>query len=66
MVEVSKETLLFVTEEVLVVHSICDRAGVPRLNEGETLSMSQRVHILDRCYCSLVKNRWPGTTEECH
>ena len=49
MVELSEASVKFVTEEVLTVHAICDRAGVPRTtSDGELLSMSQRVHTLER------------------
>jgi ABC-type dipeptide/oligopeptide/nickel transport system ATPase subunit len=47
MVEVSDEAMLFVTNEILVVHTLCDRAQVPRLIDGETLTMAQRVAILE-------------------
>lgn len=54
MPKLSKEALKFVTDEVLTVHELCDRANVPRDIEGELLSMSQRVAILGQGFRRLV------------
>ena len=55
MIKITEETYQFVTEEVLMVHGVCDRALVPREVDGEILSMSQRVQTLELCYVRLVK-----------
>lgn len=47
MVQISEEAYSFISEEVLKVHALCDRAQVPRHIDGELLSMSQRVTILE-------------------
>ena len=44
----------FATQEILCVHALCDRAGVPREMNEELLSMSQRVAVLERCYAGMV------------
>jgi len=66
MYEMSKETFSFVTKEVSTVHSVCDRAMIPREVEGELLSMAQRVHVLERCYREMVMRLGKDYPEECH
>lgn len=66
MAEVSEETMRFVTAEILLTHTICDRGGVPRTVEDELLSMSQRVHILERCFREMCRRTGKGEPEECH
>lgn len=54
MAEVSEEALSFVTNEVEMVHSLCDRGQVPRAIDGEVLSMAQRVAVLEGVQRGLV------------
>lgn len=54
VVTMNAASVQFVTDEILVVHALCDRALVPRLIESSLLSMSQRVAILEGCYVGLV------------
>lgn len=50
------DPIKFATEEILAVHAMCDRALVPRESEGETLSMSQRVNVLEICFRGLIRD----------
>jgi hypothetical protein len=52
----SKAIISFAAMEILEVHTLCDRAHVPTEINGELLSVSQRVNILERCYVGLVKH----------
>ena len=54
MAEVSEESMSFITNEVLQVHVLCDRAQVPRVIDGELLSMAQRVAVLEGVQRGLV------------
>lgn len=57
--------LAFYAEESLIVHALCDRSGVPRTTpDGEMLSMSQRVAILQGVTAGLMKRigAEPATT----
>mgnify|MGYP003640444187 CR=1 FL=1 len=47
MAQISDEAYSFLTKEVLQVHALCDRAQVPREIDAESLSMAQRVSILE-------------------
>ena len=54
MVEFSEEALAFIHNEVDMVHTLCDRAQVPRIIDGELLSMAQRVAVLEGVQRGLV------------
>lgn len=43
---IKKTTTTFVTQEIIEVHRQADRAGVPRLMDGQQLSMAQRVSFM--------------------
>lgn len=40
------ELLEFFAQESLAVHAGLDRMGIPRVNDGELMSMSQRVELM--------------------
>lgn len=46
--------LALATQEFLVIHTLCDRAGCPRTINGELLSASQRVTVLENVYRGLI------------
>jgi hypothetical protein len=43
------------TAEANQIHALCDRAAVPRIVEGTTMSISQRVAILEGVCRGLVE-----------
>ena len=56
VITLSPASYQFISEEVLMVHALCDRALVPRVTDGEILSMAQRVNVLEICYRRLVRD----------
>ena len=43
------------TAEALMVHALCDRQLVPRIIDGTTLSMAQRVNVMEQVCASLIE-----------
>jgi len=52
---VNVTTLDFCRKEIELVHALCDRAQVAREVDGELLSMSQRVTVLEHVCAGLVQ-----------
>ena len=50
------DAIALATQEALLIHALCDRALVPRISEGETLSMAQRVNVLETCYRGVIRD----------
>jgi len=64
MTTISTATLDYFTEESLAIHALCDRAGIPREFDGQALSMSQRVGVMEEGFRDLITTltKTPPTT----
>lgn len=51
---VNAAVLAFHTAEIEQIHALCERAGVPEVIGGVTLSIAQRVAILEGAYRGLI------------
>jgi hypothetical protein len=56
MVTLDEATYALIRAEINAVHALCDRALVPRVSEGETLSMAQRVNVMESCYRGVIRD----------
>ena len=56
MISLRADSYAFFLAEVDAIHTLCDRALIPRTVEGELLSMSQRVTVLENCYRGVIRD----------
>ncbi len=53
-VVLTKSSVDLVTNEILQIHTLCDRVRVPRKINGELLSFCQRVAIMEQVCARLM------------